>query len=172
MQKLGMPLQPELDLLVSLDCNRLGLHWFSSEKLDTASAPGAGAALGMNWRCRAVDADAIKIQLYLLELEGACMGEKKWLFGEGKTTCLPRAPLAALTAGGQTHGATRALPPGFREPRGAGSEGHPKEGGTRQAGSIQGRGSLPAGPHWEAQPNSPTAPAALPSAAGALPRAG
>lgn len=31
-QELGMPLQPAFDL-VSFNCNRLGLHWFSSEKL-------------------------------------------------------------------------------------------------------------------------------------------
>lgn len=36
-----MPLQPAFDL-VSFNCNRLGLHWFSSEKL------GAG-------RCRVLE---------------------------------------------------------------------------------------------------------------------
>lgn len=40
-----MPLQPEFDLLVSLDCDRLRLHWFSSEKPGAASALSAGAAL-------------------------------------------------------------------------------------------------------------------------------
>lgn len=43
--ELGLPLQPEFDLLFCLDCDRPGLHRFSSEKPGAASAPGAGAAL-------------------------------------------------------------------------------------------------------------------------------
>jgi len=61
---LGLPLQHEADLLVCLDCNSLGLHWFSSGK------PGAASVLellceGTGWR-RAVDAAAVQTQLYLL----------------------------------------------------------------------------------------------------------
>lgn len=61
-----------------------------------------------------VDTDAVKIQLYLLELEGACMGEKNpSCFVKGRPHAFPEhyllySPLVDLVCG-----ATQSLLPGF-----------------------------------------------------------
>lgn len=66
-----MPLQPAFDL-VSFNCNRLGLHWFSSEKLS------AGRCRVLELLCEQTE-DAKSWTLMPSKSSFACWRRKVWV---------------------------------------------------------------------------------------------
>lgn len=124
-----------------------------------------------------VDADTVKILLYLLELEGAHMGgKKKGYLVKGRPCAFPDHYLLYSPLADPVHVATQVLPPGLQESHVAGERGAPQwqTGGCDRLAAPRSWGSisLPPGLHWEAEHDSSADLAALPSPVETLPWAG
>lgn len=115
----------------------------------------------------------LKMQLYLLQLAGACMGEKKkGCLVKGRPHAFPEHYLLYSPLVDFEHGAIPALLTDLRAPWGWRARGTLMvEGGKRQAGSSQGSSLLPAGLCQEAEQDSAADPATLPSPTETVPRA-
>lgn len=108
----------------------------------------------MNQRCRAVDAAAIKIKIYLVELEGACMGEKYGCLDNGRPRAFLKHYLLHSALVHFEHGATSQV---SESPVGLRAGAPQRQRGMCQAGSSQGSVWFPAEPAAP-QPRSSSVP--------------